>query len=69
MRRKIRAVIRPLDSSDPRNLSHPRHREAWLQLADAIGRLEAREELRLRQQGDADDQEKAESSDLHPILK
>jgi hypothetical protein len=45
-----KVVIRTLDPSDPRGLDHPSHREAWLELADAIGRLEAREEIRLRRQ-------------------
>jgi len=45
-----KVVIRTLDPADPRSLGHPSHREAWLELADAIGRLEAREEIRLRRQ-------------------
>ena len=48
--RKPKDVGRTLDPSDPRSLDHPSHREAWLELADAIGRLEAREEIRLRRQ-------------------
>lgn len=46
-----RATIRPLDRTDPRSIDHPDHRKTWLELADAIGRLEAREIIRLRRQG------------------
>jgi hypothetical protein len=49
--RKSKVVIRTLDPADPRSLDHPSHREAWLELADYIGRLEAREEIRLRRWG------------------
>ena len=42
-----RGIVRPLDPSDPRNLSHASHREEWLELARALGRLEAREEYDL----------------------
>lgn len=37
-------AVRPLDPSDPRSLDHPCHKEQWLGLARALGRLEAREE-------------------------
>lgn len=44
-----KVIIRRVgDPSDPRRLDHPSHREAWLRLADAIGRLEAREEINRR---------------------
>jgi hypothetical protein len=36
--------IAPLDPSDPRSLDHPSHKEQWLELARALGRMEAREE-------------------------
>jgi hypothetical protein len=39
-----KGTVRSLDPADPRNLSHPSHREQWLELARALGRLEAREE-------------------------
>jgi hypothetical protein len=39
-----------LDLSDPRNLSHPSHRDQWLKLARVLGRLEAREEYAMIQQ-------------------
>jgi hypothetical protein len=41
-------IIRPLAPDDPRDLNHPCHREQWLELARAIGRLEAREEFKLQ---------------------
>jgi hypothetical protein len=44
-----KGTVRPLDPTDPRNLNHPSHKEQWLELARAMGRLEAREEFeRLR---------------------
>jgi hypothetical protein len=33
------------DLSDPRNLSHPSHKEQWLELARALGRLDARRDF------------------------
>jgi hypothetical protein len=53
-RKRPGVVFRQLDPDDPRSLDHPSHREAWLELADAIGRLEAQEEIRLRRQGKPD---------------
>ena len=50
-----KVVIRTLDPSDPRSLDHPSHREAWLELADAIGRLEAREIIRRQREGQKDE--------------
>jgi hypothetical protein len=47
MRNRIKAkhgTIRQLDPADLRNLNHPSHKEQWLELARALGRLEAREE-------------------------
>ena len=46
-RRKQKAIIRPLSETDPRNLDHPSQKEAMLELARAIGRMEAREQFRL----------------------
>jgi hypothetical protein len=53
--RRLTAKVRPLDPSDPRSLKHPSHRDAWLQLAEVIGRLEAREMIRLSKQGKTDE--------------
>jgi hypothetical protein len=48
-RKKIIGIVRELDPSDPRSLAHPSHREQWLELARALGRAAAREEIeRLR---------------------
>jgi len=49
---KPRGKIRLLDLSDPRNLSHPSHRDQWLQFARVLGRLEAREEYATMQNND-----------------
>jgi hypothetical protein len=43
-RKPLRAIQRPLNAADPRNLSQPHFREAWLNLAGAIGRLIADED-------------------------
>jgi hypothetical protein len=45
-RRKQKATIRPLPETDPRNMDHPSQKERLLELARAIGRMEAREEFR-----------------------
>ena len=42
---KIKGIVRELDPDDPRSISHPSHREQLLELAEAIGRWEAREEF------------------------
>jgi hypothetical protein len=69
-------IIRPLGADDPRDLNHPCHREQWLELARAIGRLEAREEFHLLQQQNAglkpDDKASETTEDrrtLRPIFK
>jgi hypothetical protein len=36
---------RRLDASDERSLDHPSHREQWLEMARAIGRQIARDEM------------------------
>jgi len=40
-----KGTVRPLDPTDPRSLNHPSHKEQWLELARAMGRMEAREEF------------------------
>jgi hypothetical protein len=45
---KPKVIVRPLDPDDPRNLNHPSHREQWLELARAIGWMEARDEIKHR---------------------
>jgi hypothetical protein len=37
--------MRRLDASDERSLDHPSHREQWLEMARAIGRQIARDEM------------------------
>jgi hypothetical protein len=51
-RRSSKAVIRPLDPSDPRNLDHPSHKEQWLALARALGRLDARRDFEALRKGE-----------------
>jgi hypothetical protein len=69
MRDRIKAkhgIIRPLDPADPRNLNHPSHREQWLELARAMGRAEADDELAEHQRTNG----KAESGrPLRAVLK
>jgi hypothetical protein len=45
MRIRQKGVIRPLDPNDPRSLSHPSHKEQWLELARALGRMDARKDF------------------------
>jgi hypothetical protein len=40
-----KGIVRALPPDDPRSLAHPSHREQWLELAGAIGRMEARDEF------------------------
>jgi len=42
---KMIGRVRQLPPPDPRSLDHPSHKDQWLELARAFGRLEAREEL------------------------
>lgn len=44
-RKPLGMKARPLDPDDPRNLSHPIHREKWLELARAMGRMDARKDF------------------------
>ena len=62
-----KAVFRPLDPSDLRNLSHPSHKNAWLELADAIGRFEAREEIRLRREKAGEELAERNSETSRPV--
>jgi hypothetical protein len=43
--RKPGGIIRTLDPSDTRSLDHPSHKEQWLELARALGRLDARRDF------------------------
>jgi hypothetical protein len=56
-------IVRPLDPSDERSVDHPCHREQWLELARAIGRLEAREEFNLLRQQKAGSKPNEEASE------
>ena len=38
--------VRLLDPTDPRHIDHPSHKEQWLELARALGRLEADRDFR-----------------------
>jgi hypothetical protein len=42
--RTIEQIIREVNPISPRNIHHPIHREKWLAFAEALGRMEAREE-------------------------
>ena len=42
-----KGAIRSLDPADPRNLDHPSHKEQWLELAKALGRLDARKDFEI----------------------
>ena len=49
--RKPRGIIRTLDPSDPRNPNHPCHDDQWDELAEAIGRMLARQDYAQSQRG------------------
>jgi hypothetical protein len=53
--RRLVAIIRSLDPSDPRSLEHPCHRDQWLKLAKSIGRSLADQEWTRRNEGNTDD--------------
>jgi len=53
-------VYEPLDPTDPRSPHHPCQKQAWLELAGAIGRWAAKQELS-KHTGNQNDK----SSDLH----
>lgn len=58
--KRPQAVIRPLDPRDPRSLSHPSHKEQWLALARALGRLDAKRDFEaIRSKGEPIDKAKA----------
>lgn len=45
MGKKQIGPVRDLDPVDPRRLDHPSHKEQWLALARALGRLDARKDF------------------------
>jgi len=47
--KRPKAIIRPLDPSDPRHLSHPCHSEQWSELMRAIFRAMAERDFELQQ--------------------
>jgi hypothetical protein len=56
-------IGRDPDPSDPRSIEHPSHREQWLALARALGRLDARRDFEiLHGKGGSIDEVKARSS-------
>jgi hypothetical protein len=57
---QIRAS-RELDATDPRSIDHPSHREQWLALARALGRLDAKAEFAALQKGETIDTRKAKT--------
>jgi len=42
-----KGIVRPLDPSDLRSLDHPSHKEKWLELARALGRMDARKDFEI----------------------
>jgi hypothetical protein len=43
--RTIQQIIRDVNPISPRNIHHPCHDEQWLELARALGRLDARKDF------------------------
>lgn len=48
--------VRDLEPTDPDSLEHPSHREQWLALARALGRLDARRDFEALRRGKTIDQ-------------
>lgn len=46
------------DPTDPKSIDHPSHKEQWLALARALGRLDARRDYEAIRKGNAIDQAK-----------
>jgi hypothetical protein len=65
-----KGTIRPLDPDDPRNPDHPCHREQWLELARALGRLAADMEWdRLHSDQGLKNDQTENSSGVRKVLK
>jgi hypothetical protein len=64
VRRVAKGTLIEPDPSDPRNLSHPIHDDAWMELARVIGRAMGRERYE-RDHG----KPKEASHNLRPVLK
>lgn len=62
MGKKQIGPARDPDPTDPRSLSHPSHKEQWLALARALGRLDARRDFEAIRKGKVIDQVKAGNS-------
>jgi hypothetical protein len=61
MRKEQIRASRELDPTDPRRIDHPSHKEQWLALARALGRLDARAEFAALQKGETVDTSKAKA--------
>jgi hypothetical protein len=55
--------VRDLDPADPKSLDHPSHKEQWLALARALGRLDARRDFDAIRRGEAIDQTPTRKTD------
>jgi hypothetical protein len=51
-----------LNPTDPSSLDHPSHKEQWLALARALGRLDARRDFETIRKGKISDQAQARNS-------
>lgn len=68
--KRIRAIMRPLDDSDPRSLGHPSQREAWLKLAYSLGQAMAdRDWERLHGKEDDTGDTDEDSSSLREVFE
>lgn len=71
-RQSRKGVVRPLDPADLRNLGHPSHREQWLELARAVGRVMADEAYARDHQDKGTPHDRAKEKHrrvVRPILK
>jgi hypothetical protein len=51
----MRAEKRPLPADDPRSLDHPSHKKQWMELARALGRLDAQRDFEAIRKGNTTD--------------
>ena len=63
MGKKQIGPARDLDPTDPRSLDHPSHKEQWLALARALGRLDARRDFEALRKGKTNDQTSTRKTD------
>jgi hypothetical protein len=65
--RTIEQIIRDVNPISPRNIHHPIHDEAWLALARALGRMDARKDFEIiHGKAPANDNDPPKTQDRRP---